>query len=256
MARSAAGKALTEQHYKAQVQLRAVSLRDYLRLWPLFSGDEASFRRLVEAAVVLVRAHQQTSSALSAAYFQAFRTAENPGGHATPLLADPMSPEAEDRLIGSLYETGQFSVRRSLAAGKTPQSAMDTAFTNTSGTVTRNVLNGGRGTLLRSTGGDPKANGWARVTSGRPCAFCAMLSSRGPVYVTEDTADFRSHDHCTCMAEPGYQGTEWPGRSREFHDLYNEAILEAEERGDLRRGTSNDLLNAFRRHYDQQLLRR
>jgi hypothetical protein len=256
MARSAAGKALTEQHYKAQVQLRAVALRDYLRLWPLFTGDEASFRRLVEAAVVLVRAHQQTSSALSSAYFQAFRTAEDPGGHAEPRLADSMTPDTEDRLIGSLYETGQFSVQRSLAAGKTPQAAMDTAFTNTSGTVTRNVLNGGRGTLLRSTGGDSKAKGWSRVTSGKPCAFCAMLSSRGPVYFTEETADFRSHDHCTCMAEPGYEGTEWPGRSREFHDLYNEAIHEANERGDLRQGTSNDLLNAFRRHYDRHFSKR
>jgi hypothetical protein len=252
MARSAAGKALTEQHYKRQVQLRAVALRDYLKLWPLFSGDEASFRRLVEAAVVLVLAHQQTSSALSSAYFQAFRMAEDPGGHAEPRLADPMSPEAEGRLISSLYETGQFSVQRSLAAGKTPQAAMDTAFTNTSGTVTRNVLNGGRGTLLRSTGSDPKAKGWARVTAGEPCAFCAMLASRGPVYLTEETAEFRSHDHCTCTAEPGYEGTEWPGRSREFHDLYNEATLEAHEAGDRRRGTSNDLLNAFRRSYEKQ----
>jgi hypothetical protein len=252
MARTEAGRQLTEQHYKAQVQLRAVALRDYLRLWPLFTGDEASFRRLVEAAVVLVRAHQQTSSTLSAAYFQAFRTAEDPGGHAAPRLADPMTPDAEDRLIGSLYETGQFSVQRSLSAGKTPQVAMDTAFTNTSGTVTRNVLNGGRGTLLRSTGSDSKAKGWARVTSSNPCAFCAMLASRGPVYLTEETAEFRSHDHCTCSAEPGYEGTEWPGRSREFHDLYNEATLEAHEAGDLRRGTSNDLLNTFRRAYEAQ----
>lgn len=251
MARTPAGKALTEQHYQAQLRIRALALRDFTRLWPLWTGDAASFQRLVQAAVVLVRANYQLSSGLSAAYFQAFRTAEEPGGHADARLADPMGPEAEDRLVSSLYATGKFSVERALAAGKSAEVARQTALTTTSGTGTRNVLNGGRGTLLRSIGADPKAEGWARVTSGSPCAFCALLASRGPVYLTEDTAEFQAHDHCSCTAEGSYWDSEWPGRAREFHDLYNEATLEAHEVGNLDRGTSNDLLNAFRRRYEQ-----
>jgi len=249
MARTVAGKALTEQHYRSQVGLRALALQDYIKLWPLWEGDERTFRRLVEAAVVLARVYYQLSSSLGAAYFQAFRVAEDPGGQAPPILADPM---AEDRLISSLYETGQFSLQRSLDAGKSPQVAMDTALTNTSGAMSTHIVDGGRGTLLRSIGADSKAGGWSRVTSGNPCAFCAMLASRGPVYLTEDSAEFEAHGHCSCTAEPGYEGTTWPGRSREFHDLYNEATLEALEAGDLQRGTSNDLLNAFRRRYEKQ----
>jgi len=251
MARTEAGKALTEQHYVAQLQVRAASLRDFLRLWPIWQGDEGSFRQLAEATVVLVKAHQQLSAQLGASYFDAFRLVEGVDGHARSWLADPMTPEAEDKLIGSLFETGQFSLRRSLDAGKSAEDARDIAFTNTSGTVTRSVLNGGRGSILRSTGNDEKAKGWARVTSGTPCAFCALLSSRGPVYIAESTADFEAHNHCTCTAEPGYEGTEWPGRSREFHDMYNEAILKARETGTMVTGTSNDLLNTFRRFYDQ-----
>lgn len=251
MARTPEGKRLTEAHYRGQLQIRANALRDYLRLWPMWSGDARSFNRLVAASLVLVRAHMQTSSSLSAAYFEAFRRAEDPGGSARPRLADPMTPEAQDRFAASMWETGQSSLARSLAAGKTPQAAMQTALTTTSGTVTRFTLDGGRETLLRSIASDSQARGWARVTAAQPCAFCAMLASRGPVYLAEHTADFRAHDHCSCTAEPGYEGTEWPGRSREFHDMYNRAIREARESGELERGTSNDLLNAFRRHYER-----
>lgn len=255
MARTEIGKALTEQHYESQLKIRSLALRDYMRLWPLWTGNERSFKRLVEAAVVLVRAHEQASASLGAAYFDAFRLAEDPGGHAKSWLADPMTAEAEDKLVASLYETGQFSVRRSLASGKSPEHAMRTALTNTSGTVGKKVLDGGRGSILRSTGQDGKANGWARVTSGKPCAFCALLSSRGPVYLTEETADFEAHGHCSCTAEPGYEGTEWPGQSREFHDFYNESILEARERGELNHADKNYLLNAFRRAYEKKYLR-
>lgn len=251
MARTAEGRRLTEAHYREQLRVRARALRDYQRLWPLWEGDARSFNRLVAASIVLVRAHRQQSNAVSAAYFEAFRRAERVGGSATPILDDGLTDVNERRLIAGLWETGRNTVARSLAAGKPPQAAMATAFTTTSGTVGRFVLEGGRGTLLRSIGADSQARGWARVTAAEPCAFCAMLASRGPVYLTEDTADFQAHDHCTCTAEPGYEGSAWPGRAREFKAIYDEAVRDALNADDLRRGTSNDLLNAFRRRYER-----
>lgn len=252
MARSEAGRLLTEQHYQAQRRVRALALRDYLRLWPMWTGEEKSFRRLTEATIVLVRAYQQSSAQVGAAYFDAFRLAEDPGGSARSWLADPMTPAAEDKLVAALFETGVKSLNRSLEGGRPPGAAMEVAFTNTSGVVTDYVSDGGRGSVMRSTANDEKAKGWGRVTDADPCAFCALLSSRGPVYISEDTADFQAHGHCGCTAEPGYEGTEWPGRSREFHDMYNEAILLARQNGTMATGTSNDLLNTFRRHYDRQ----
>lgn len=254
MARSAAGRELTQQQYASQLRLKALALRDFMRLWPTWTGDEKSFREMATATVVLVRAYQQLSGQLGASYFDAFRLAEDPGGHAKSWLADPMTAEAEDKLIGSMFETGQYSLQRSLAAGKSPESARGTALTNVSGIVTNSVLDGGRGAILRSTANDERAKGWARVTSGKPCSFCALLSSRGPVYISESTADFQAHGHCSCTAEPGYQGTAWPGRSREFHDFYNEAILQARENGELD-NSKNYLLNAFRRAYEKKYLR-
>ena len=49
---------------------------------------------------------------------------------------------------------------------------------------------------------DPKARGWQRVGVGE-CDFCSMLIGRGAVY-SEATADFLSHDHCHCYAEPAF----------------------------------------------------
>lgn len=254
MARTPAGKALTQQQYASQLRIRALALRDFIRLWPIWEGDEKSFREMATAAVVLVKAYQQLSGELGASYFDAFRLAEDPGGYAKSWMADPMTAEAEDKLIGSLFETGQYSLQRSLDAGKSPTSARETALTNVSGVITNRVLDGGRGAIMRSTANDNRVENWARVTDSKPCAFCALLSSRGPVYISEFTADFQAHGHCSCTAEPGYEGTEWPGRSREFHDFYNEAILQARENNELGKG-KNYLLNAFRRAYEKKYKR-
>ncbi len=247
MARTAEGRALTERHRRAQVALRAAALRDFTRLWPLWRGDERSFRRMAAASVPLIRAYHSQSSALTSGYWEAFRRAERVGGSAGPRIGPPL---AEDAIIGTLFVTGQEMTRNAIAAGFSPQAAMQNALVRTSGTVTRLTLSGGRDTLVLSTAADRQARGWVRVTSGDPCAFCALIASNGPVY-SEDTADFEAHDHCSCTGEPSYPGSEWPGRAREFRDLYNRAVRDAREAGELRRGTSNDLLNAFRRQFER-----
>lgn len=245
MARSDAGAELTDQHRRAQVALRAAALRDYLALWPLWQDDdERSFGVLVAAAVVLVRAYHQFSSSLAGSYFAAFRREEDPGGFASPRLAAQIDA---DRVASSLYVTGRVMTRKALQAGKQPPEARRTALVRTSGAVTRHVLQGGRDTIVQSVGEDPRALTWARVTTGTPCAFCAMLAGRGAVFLGESTAEFEAHDHCSCTAEPHYDGSAIPPDSERWRTLYTRAQREARRAGDLERGTSNDALNALRR---------
>jgi hypothetical protein len=171
-----------------------------------------------------VRAHHGLSSAFAAAYYDSFRRAEQVAGAPTPRPALPVDPE---HVATSMHVTGRVMTGKALLAGQSPQAAMQTALVRTSGALTRHVLAGGRDTLVLSTLEDEQAVGWARVTSGRCCAFCAMLASRGPVY-GEDTSRFRAHDHCACTAEPSYEGSAWPGRSREFQRLWSEHASGAE----------------------------
>jgi hypothetical protein len=242
--RTDAGGILTAQHRQAQAQLRTRGLRDFVRLWPLWQGDEDSFDQLVAATLPLIFAYHRLSSSIAGSYFDSFRRAERVPGSAAPVLA---RPPAEDRVVASLHVTGRVMLRRALAAGQSPELARRTALVRTSGAVSRHLLAGGRDTVLLSTREDPQALGWARVTDGNPCAFCAMAASRGPSYLSEENASFEAHDHDACSAEPSYAESEWPGRAREFADLWRRAQREAAAAGELDRGTSNDALNAFRR---------
>lgn len=86
--------------------------------------------------------------------------------------------------------------------------ALDTATDYTAfqtlvlGGSQRRVANFARQTVTVSSTIDPKARGWQRVGVGE-CDFCQMLIGRGAVY-SEATADFQSHDHCHCYAEPAW----------------------------------------------------
>lgn len=72
------------------------------------------------------------------------------------------------------------------------------------GGTQRRIANVARSTVMRATVRDPRSLGWRRVGSPH-CDFCKMLVGRGTVYRSEDTADFRSHDHCHCAAEPDWR---------------------------------------------------
>lgn len=192
MARSSAAALLTARHRQGQIALRAATLRDFLTLWPLWQDDDASFRRLVDATVPLVRERHRTSSGLAVAYYDAFRAAERPGGRPAPKLAT-FDPGA---VAGTLYVTGRDMTRRALAAGQSPQAAMQTALIRTSGSVGRLALAGGRETLVRTVDADPRASGYERVLSPGACDFCQSLADGTRL------GDFEAHDHCGCSAEP------------------------------------------------------
>lgn len=248
MARTKAASTLTEQHRRGQLAIRALAIRQFFRLWPLWKGDEASFQDLLAATFPLVLSAHRLSSTFAASYFQTFRAAEEIDGDAFPQIALPLE---EKRVFGTLHLVGSDMTKQALLSGKSPEEAMQLALVRTSGSVGRFTLDGGRETIVNSSTEDAKALGWARVTDGDPCSFCRLLASRGPVY-KESTVGFEAHDHCGCGAEVYYPGAEWPGLGKQFRSEYNEAIRQATARGDLRRGTDNDLSNAYRRYLAEQ----
>ena len=205
MARTKAGATLTAEHHRAQTQLRAQALRDYLQLWPIWRGDEESFNTLVAATLPLIRTYHRLSATVAGAYFESYRRAERAGGDSPPRLAAPLEPE---RLVASLNVTGRVQTVKALRSGQPLEQAMRTALIRTSGAVARHVQNGGRDTVIESVREDRQAVGWARVLGPSPCAFCLTLASRGAVY-KEQTVGFEAHDHCvpagTLVAGPSVE---------------------------------------------------
>jgi hypothetical protein len=84
------------------------------------------------------------------------------------------------------------------------------------------VLDLGRDSIIDSVHKDTQAEAWARVTEPKPCAFCALLATRGAVYKSEKSAEFEAHDHCRCHAQPVFTGVpfEASAQIREFQAFY------------------------------------
>lgn len=144
----------------------------------------------------------------------------------------------------SLLVTGPSEIKRRTARHEPEPVAMRNSFVAAAGAASRHVLTGGRETQLTLVEADEVALGWARVTDGDPCSFCAVLASRGPAYKTKASAGFSAHDNCACTAEAVFARTaDWPGAAREYQRLWY-----ASTKG----YSGKDALNAFRRAYERQ----
>lgn len=323
MALTPEGRRLTEEHRRAQQQVRDDFLAEFIVLWALLDSarlDETG-PSWVRAVMNLIRLYRDQSARLSTAYYWAFREAELPAIGVEPstppdipraeLVEDepddeessprperrrrgarleiPRRPSSleipeprrsrvrfdldEDSLRGdrrrgrvifevpeinweredraaeiSLNVLGPIGQKEKTKRGQRLEEARDNSFVQSSGAASRSVFTGGRRSLMRLAEDDMQFVGYIRVTDGNPCAFCAMLASRGPVYPSKGAAGMRSneslgehrkrvrrmfegagafkvHDHCACTIEPVYStDTEWPGRAREFRQLWDDHI--------------------------------
>lgn len=153
------------------------------------------------------------------------------------------------RAAVSLLATGPGEVLHRMPA--TEQQAMDAGQLRSSRVAVRIVTDGGREVVRQAVELDHDAVGWARVLNTNPCAFCAMLASRGAVYknasfnTSNDRFDgegvAKVHDGCRCGLRPVYSH----GDSR---DATAQALWD--EWGALTSGHGGrDALNAFRRGF-------
>jgi hypothetical protein len=241
VAATVAGARLSEAHRLAQARLGARSAQALRVIFPLLDPADldGTFTRWLTGVIPLVRSQHTLSARLAANYLTTFRTLElGPGAEPIiPVLAADISEEAVQT---SMLVTGPVSIRSNVSKGMPLVRAMSIAEANVARSGMRHVMNGGRDTILGSVRSDSDALGWARSTSGKACAFCALLASRGPVY-GEDTVDFQAHDGCSCGSEPVYRpDADWPPGARRYDQLYQDAKATAQAEG-------IDVTVAFRR---------
>lgn len=292
MASTPRGRRLTEDHRLAQAALKARFMAEFMDIWPMLDPyrlDETA-PTWIRHAQALIAEHREESARLTEAYYVEFRAAEAPQASLEgPPPVVTRTPPAERRsrqrrsqapktpgsgrgkLIkptidftefdkhsrAALATNGPANVKSKTKRGKSPDEAAREALIAAGGSAARHVLTGGRAQHLEMVNRDAAAIGWIRVTDGDPCAFCAMLASRGPKYRSAQSASRvvnpgakralgeKYHDNCGCTTEALYSKTQaWPGRGREFQKLWYEAT----------RGYSgDDAINAFRRAYERKL---
>jgi hypothetical protein len=189
---------LSQTHRRAQLTLRAATLRDLLRLWPSFdlARMATTWPVFEEAALLLVRERGRTSAGLAAAYYRAARRAAGIAGNPPAMRATP----AAEVIVAGLRVMGPVNAARQLVLGRALSDVGRTTLVNLMGVVSKYVLDHGRDTLLNAVKDDPRGRGWTRVAGGIACNFCSNLAGR--TYGSETGASFPSHRHCACTAAP------------------------------------------------------
>lgn len=232
---------LTEAHRLAQARLGAETVEQLLEVWPLLdpADIDTTTARWLRIAIRVVTAQRRRSALLAANYLSTFRAIEL-GVTATPIAPVIADTIITEQVATSLTVTGPYQLKKSMGLKIPEPTAVSRAQASSARAGMRHSLNGGRDTIIDTVTADKRALGWARTTSGKPCAFCAMLASRGPVYKTKAGARFRAHDDCHCGVEPVYHtNAEWPAGGRRYHEIWQESTRSLEP--------GDTALNAFRR---------
>lgn len=226
---------LTRRHYVAQIGVRAATSRDVMRLWGAVDPTNltGTYDPVARAVATLSQARHATSAGVAADYQEHFRKAEKVAGRAAIKLASPL---AQRYALNTIRGAGLSGIINSRKAGFSVEAAARNGLVKVLGATTRLVLGGGRDTILGSAIEDPQTNHWQRVTSGDPCAFCVSIAELGAIFV-ESTADFETHDHCSCSAEVAYEGSALPLMSQQLASQWDDATAGL---------SGDDALNAYR----------
>lgn len=204
-------------------------MQSFQDIWPLLDPADldGSFPRWSRMALEVIRDQFDTSARLGSTYLTTFRALEI-GLEGAPSV--PISPVVNlEQAITSLYVTGPIEARKQLGAGASIDEAMRRAEASSAASGMRHSLAGGRAAVMDGLAIDGSARGYARVASGRCCAFCAMLASRGAVYLSRQSALTTKagrayHDNCACSVEPIFRpDADWPTGSRHYADLWKQA---------------------------------
>jgi len=201
------------EHQTKQAQLNKVLAFELAELWPLLvKGEKAlTYTEWLLRTAPLINQYALAAAALGGAAYLAYRYLAVPNGY-TFTAPSPSMPSFEQIARSLGWAT------RNVGPDAAPET-LPAALTQTQGAAQRLVTNTGRQALVQAVDGDPEAKGWRRIPSDQhACAFCRLMSIRGPVYKSEQTAgrtanrqfvgagEFKFHDHCECTAVPVFRG--------------------------------------------------
>ncbi len=191
------------EYRQANQALVALAGNDLADFWGALnlSGDPARVRdELLKFFPELVQAYGDTAAVLGADWYDLMRDVPASAKAFDAVIAAPAATDQAQAsarwAIGPLFEHEQ-SVFGFDAAGaevvtgtRLVPSDPDAALSNLLGVTQRLVMQPGRDSVFASAVRDPVRTGVARVPSGvTTCKFCVMLASRGPVYLSEVSAE-------------------------------------------------------------------
>jgi hypothetical protein len=175
-------------------------------------------------------------------------------------LIDRLDREAEQEALDQLDQLGIANLTKNIGKvsdadenrdGKLAK-VYDIASARQAAAAMRIAMNAARGLTYNLGDTDLRILGWVRMsTSGDPCAFCAMLISRGKIlYATRKNAQHQGanqdedkfHDNCRCVAVPLFLESQYDSplydQNRHYDELWQTYIA--------KKYSGNDALNKWR----------
>lgn len=239
MALTAEGRSLTASNQRQQLAIASRAVDASKPIWQRVLSSQSVW---LAAQLEILRRFHAESQSVEAAYLESYQRVEGVRPSGIERVPFPVQEMSAVMLIN-----GPYSVKNFIGKGVSADAAIGKNFNKFSGMVRRQVLSGGRMMVDATTDGDSRAVGWRRVTDGNPCTFCAMLASRGPVYVSKDSTDgsvmrmSRSgdmkllyHGHCGCTGEIIYGDWQPSEREQLYIDEYEKAAKQADKAGESR----------------------
>lgn len=181
---------------------------------------EETYPVFLRAAELLLDRGRRESHRIARGYYLAEAAARGLPAPAEGLVVATLGPGQAE---AALQASGATAARAASAKGLPPAEVLRAGQLAVAGSAKRLVLNAGREYLVNASILDPAADGFARISDGRPCHFCAMLVSRGPVY-SRDTANFEAHDKCGCgvrLVYPDDPDGGWSNQARAQESLWD-----------------------------------
>lgn len=223
------GRRLTEAYRQTQIRAQADMVGRSRLLGSLLNPSDldASGQILVPTMVDVVRGGVEDNAKVTATYLREQSRVET--GRTIMVAEVPFDAEA---VALDMEIRGPITAKHFIGKGLDEDLATAKAMNLVAAGAARQVVEYGRQIVistaaqLESELGRGRGGRWRRVTDGKPCAFCAMLAGRGPVY-TSQTVDFHTHDSCGCVGEIVYGDWEPTDLERQWREAYVDAGNEA-----------------------------
>ncbi|HEX3307208.1 MAG TPA: ADP-ribosyltransferase, partial [Streptosporangiaceae bacterium] len=143
---------------------------------------------------------------------------------------------------------GPIGFKSAIARGADTEEATRAMATQMAGVADEAVRNGDRDVITQSARFGRGVVGWRRRLSGKSCGFCAMLASRGAVYVNRKAATVAKdgmayHPHCHCWAEPLYTRQQEPPQVRQLQRQWQRVTAGH---------SGKDAQRVWRQHWEQR----
>lgn len=187
----------------AQRGIRRLLTRDLLAWWTLevqHLAPSAVRAKAREFLPLLARAYGEVSATAAADFYETARESSGARGAFTAVMSE--------------YDAARLSSRSVRWATDPLYSGdVEAALGRMTAVADEAALQQGRDTIMLNSVQDRANPRFARIPTGKTCAWCFMLASRGPVYKSADTAGAakKYHSDCDCQPVPSWnRGVDLP----------------------------------------------